>query len=539
MSTILANHGSLSQTDNLNGDANEPASNYCYLFPALAMAEADKPANANAEYFNNLNRLARLMELERLDTSNSSTLPAIYTYFGQFVNHDLSAPTATPRYFTAIGGAASRSQFQSEIISAGVDVVALMSPERPPNPQWLVENIINQHTDPLCLYSLYGKGPFNSGSEIKALYDLATMKFRLSRTYDDPEIDHPEELKTMAHEDVLRERGVVKIADQRNDGNLIICQLHLAFMLFHNRAIDVLRPYHQNNVELFEATRALVTLHYQYCVLNDYLKHLVPDENAGSKLRNETIGAVPFEFTTAAFRFGHSMISPTYDYNQFFCEGGFSGGTASLGDMFNFTSRGKMAGSSGGPDHLPTHWVIDWNRFFRVTNIEGSGAEHIDLMLPENLASLGDLATVSKMDLGLGSIANRNLKRGYHRFMPSGQEIAATLGFPPLSQEEIVGAFTHHSAKAVLAETGFDNQTPLWVYFLCEAKHAGGNVLGPSAGAIVRGTIKEVLRHNKNSVLNANNGNWTPESSLLQLENKVPIKTIKSFLQFAGVCLVK
>jgi hypothetical protein len=162
--------------------------------------------------------------------------------------------------------------------------------------------------------------------------------------------------------------------------------------------------------------------------------------------------------------------------------------------------------------------------------------------LPPRMASLADLATSEKMEAGLASIAHRNLKRGYHRFMPCGQDIALQLGLNPLTYDQIKVAFSHLSpegrafAESVLKETGFDTKTPLWAYFLCEAKVlAGGNALGPAAGAIIRGTIRSLIENCRSSPKGPGPLNWTPLSSPLRLANNSPIIDIKSFLQFANV----
>jgi Animal haem peroxidase len=530
MSTILEGHGTVTTEKSSNAAGSN--SSYCYLFEDLAHTEAElEPASCKA-YFEDLRRLADQMDLHNPAENTASTLPAIYTYFGQFINHDLSAPTATPRYMDSISSLALKTDSRSEIVSAGVDVIALMAFERPSSPNWLVENIVNQHPQALCLYSLYGTGPLSSDLEICALYDQNTMKFRLGKTLDQPSPSLPQhELDKMLRHDLVRDGGVAKIADRRNDGNLIISQLHLAFMLFHNRAIDALAPLYPNKTLLFAEARKLVTLHYQHCVLHDYLKHLVPNEALGAGLQFSKPNVVPFEFTTAAFRFGHSMISQTYDFNRFFSKGGLAGKMATLGDLFRFTSKGRMDGSGGA---LPTHWVIDWERFFQATQNHGSRAEQIDLVFPPNMAALGDLATPSKMESGLASIAHRNLKRGYHRFMPSGQDVAKKLGLVPLSPAQIKSAFPRASAAAVLTETGFDTKTPMWVYFLCEAKVlAGGNVLGPAAGTIIRGTISSLITQSRRSLLGSGAQNWTPQQSPLRLADGRSIVDIKSFLQFA------
>jgi Animal haem peroxidase len=539
MTAFFADHGSVGSPNEAQTSPLVANGRYCYIFPGLAKTESEQPPGNCSTYFENLDRLANLVDLEASDNRRKSTLPAIYTYFGQFINHDLSAPVATPAYGKSVSDKAKNHGSQAELVTAGPDAVALMTFERPPNPQWLVSNILNQHPEPLCLYSLYGTGPSSTDPEIQEFYDAHTKKFRLGRTLDDPNPQRPQsELDKMLHHDLVRDatRNVAKIADQRNDENVILSQLHLAFMLFHNRAIDALKPALGDGAELFNAARTLVTRHYQYCVVHDYLKHLVPNEALGSSVQLSEKNAVPFEFTTAAFRFGHSMISANYDYNRFFGDGGLEAEFASLSQLFDFTSRGNMGQATLGPMQLPTHWSIDWERFFKIATSENSGAEQIDPVVPIRMSSLGDVRTRAKMLHGLASISHRNLKRGYHRFMPSGQELAAQLGIAPLTPAQIIGAFAHHSAAAVLTETGFDVETPAWVYFLCEAKvKANGNALGPAAGAIVRGTIMELLRLNPESALNCDGGGWKPETSPLLLADGSAIKDIKSFLQFAGV----
>ena len=506
------------------------------MFAGLAEVESRRTRDACSTYFESLNKLAGLIDQQASHFRTNSTLPAIYTYFGQFVNHDLSAPVATPTYLKSITDKAAVSSVnQTDVVTAGPDAVALMSSERPPNPQWLVNNILNQHPEPLCLYSLYGTGPSSDNSDIRELYDPATMKFRLGQTFDDPERPQAELDKMLRH-DLLRNPDL-RIADRRNDENVILSQLYLALMLFHNQAIDVLKPKFSDAMKLFNEARNQITRHYQYCIVHDFLKKLVPDEAAGQQVQLTQKSAVPFEFTTAAFRFGHSMISESYDYNRFFGDGGIESEIATLRNLFEFTTRGKMGNTTHAQNkQLPTHWVIDWARFFKVANTGNSGADQIDLVLPPTMTSLGDVTTNVKMADGLASISYRNLRRGYHRFMPSGQDMARKLNIEPLTPAQIGSAFTHHSATDVLRETGFDVKTPPWVYFLCEAKvKADGNALGPAAGAIVRGTIMELLRLNPQSVLKCEGGRWTPEMSPLRLASGGTIKDIKSLLQFAGV----
>ena len=62
---------------------------------------------------------------------------------------------------------------------------------------------------------------------------------------------------------------------------------------------------------------------------------------------------LPLEFTVAAFRFGHTMIRETYDYNLNFPD-------ATLDLLFTFTA---LSGQLGEFKTLPDNWIIQWERF--------------------------------------------------------------------------------------------------------------------------------------------------------------------------------
>ena len=73
-------------------------------------------------------------------------------------------------------------------------------------------------------------------------------------------------------------RQLAFIADARNDENLIVAQLHIAFLRFHNAVVDWLQANEPNDyprrkrsdVQLFERARQLTRWHYQWLVVNDF-----------------------------------------------------------------------------------------------------------------------------------------------------------------------------------------------------------------------------------------------------------------------------
>src|SRR5439155_26689889 len=78
-------------------------------------------------------------------------------------------------------------------------------------------------------------------------------------------------------------QGIALTGDPREDENLIIAQLHVAFLKFHNRVMHELQKEKVSSVgpagaTHFEQARRLVTWNYQYIVFNDYLEALLsPD----------------------------------------------------------------------------------------------------------------------------------------------------------------------------------------------------------------------------------------------------------------------
>ncbi len=543
--------GSLAGTGVKDIEPNQRFGKYCYMFDELVKAEASSVPFGESEafYFDRLDDLRKTMEEYGNHFDTLSKIPAAYTYFGQFLNHDISAPVRV----------LSLADPSRRVIESDPDIDVLTSHRRARSPSQQLAQLRNEHTRPMTLNSLYGGGPFDKAS--KSLFENGTARFWLADAYDDPNMlpEHRAKLNLTGKSkfDLPRD-GAGKVAlifDRRNDQNLVISQLHLAFMLFHNRAVDLLRKKHLKSGEkfLFGAARRLVTLHYQWCILNDYLDRRQTDETgtfsgiAPGALTNARglivkSNSVPLEFTSAAFRFGHAMVSARYDYNEVFPR-------ADLSELFLFTSRKAMNNQQpppGGSPQIPLHWIIDWNRF--VKDPPGTAAEQINPRLASAMFDLQDKLDESKVREGFQSICLRNLRRGYHRFIPSGQKLARQLKMHPLSAEELLSGFgkletqrtgTAESFAELLTKDQFGGAMPAWVYFLCEARLTyGGNALGPAAGAIVGETIVGLLKHNKNSVLNTQGkeGSWNPATdSELRTDTGKPINSLRRILEFAQV----
>jgi hypothetical protein len=550
MSVISATHDgiTLNAARGITKQNHPQLPRYAYLFPVLANDDSKSliPGTSPEETREFLANFATLMS--DIPGTSRSKLPAVYTYFGQFLNHDSSAP---------IGSTLPNSEVSAngDTIVVGQDLPGIDKMIRPFSIDLILAAVRNQHDTPYMLNSLYGAGPFSNEASSLALYVPGGIKFALGETFRfDIEklrllFKFPESVKQAAspRPDLKRDstKNLAVIADQRNDENLIISQLHLAFLLFHNKAVDALRPQYADDRKLFAAARALVTWHYQWLVLHDYLEKLALPRYLTQALNGSGLhkngAAMPMEFTTAAFRFGHSMVSDQYDFNANFGTGGKEATSASLVELFNFTSRGQMNSTAETNKQLPDFWVADWTRLTKATDQSFGGTDLIDTRIGEHMIGM-NTPNLASGRLEHRSIVSRNILRGFHRRIPAGQHLAEALNTAylpaalhvPIISNPAVLALLPEPARQFATRSGFTH-TPAWLYFLAEAQTlAAGRQLGPAASCIIAETIVGVMRANGQSVLNVPGG-WTPQKSPLRTTNRQPIDTIVNFLRFAGV----
>ena len=193
---------------------------YCYLFPDLANRPGAGlfPGTCASE------TLALLQEFvgnyyppQGVPPQIKMDLPAAYTYFGQFMNHDISAPVGGRE--VDLGGLAPAGVIGSDMLPdlAATGRAASIAP--------ILDHLVNEHAYPLSLTSLYAYGPGSRDPEVNALYQPCGMRFRLGATgtlsplmmgQTTAVAYHKIDRRTGAH-DLPRSAGVALIADLRND----------------------------------------------------------------------------------------------------------------------------------------------------------------------------------------------------------------------------------------------------------------------------------------------------------------------------------
>jgi len=470
-----------------------------YLFPELQ----DDPDNLLPERRATRNALVDL-GLAMRDTGDAAGdgnigIPPAYTYFGQFVDHDIT------------------------LKASSANLPELFDPDLTPLPLARIEtDIRNTRTAMLELDSVYGELAPRVGARMKLgkVTDLGNQgePFRRPPGKGDNN-DVPREPRDP---DPKHDRAAL-IGDPRNDENLVVAQMHVAFLRAHNELVD-------RGASAGEARR-LLQRHYQHIVLHDFLKRIaspaiVDDiiEN-GNRIFPDDEFFMPLEFSVAAYRFGHSMIRSQYDFNINFQP-------ATLDQLFTFTA---MGGQLGGFDTLPENWIIQWKNFVD-TGRPFNRARRIDTNLVEPLFELKDLRGRPLPD-NRKSLAVRNLLRGYLLRIPTGQAVARRLRrvlegvreVLVLGPNQIRNGVTSDQAK-ILDNAGFLERTPLWYYILAEAAIlVEGRRLGPVGSTIVAEVLVGLVRRSDNSILNVTD--WEPN-----LPSEEPGEfTLSDLLRFAGV----
>jgi hypothetical protein len=402
---------------------------------------------------------------------NNPTHTAGTTFMGQFIDHDITFDTTS---------------------AMGVPTDPASSP--------------NARTPSLDLDSVYGAGPVASPQLYDPL-DRAKLRIDSGGIFEDlPRAsDGP---------------NTAIIADPRNDENLIIAGLQCAFILFHNNAVEWARANGYADSAYAQA-RQLTTWHYHWLVLHEFLPQVAGQALVDTMLKKGRRfykprmreGFIPVEFQAAAYRFGHSMVRPSYRANLKGDEG-----DPFFAMVFDPAGEGQAdpVDLRGGA-HAPRRF-IGWQTFFDFGDGEVKPNKRIDTKISTPLFNL-PLGAIASHDPPQ-ALPQRNLLRQLTWSLPSGQDIAKAMGFKKLTRNEL----------RELKPYGFEKSTPLWYYVLREAElQADALMLGKVGGHIVAEVLIGLLQSDPSSYL-ARQPTWTP----ILTPAGSSFRT-KDFLIFAGV----
>jgi hypothetical protein len=352
---------------------------------------------------------------------DSTAHTAGVTFFGQFLDHDMTFDTTS---------------------QLGVPT----PPDQAPN----------SRTPSFDLDSVYGRGPL-----------------------EDPQLYEPDDRAKMRvesgglFEDLPRtSTNTAIIADPRNDENLIIAGLHAAFLKFHNAVVDSLRESGRqtgtsaNWQAVYSEARRIVTWHYQWIIVHEFLPAIIGEDVVYDLLKHgkryykpkKGQSSMPVEFQGAAFRFGHSLVRPSYRANL-----AGDNGQPFFAFIFDPAGEGQsdpvdLRGGASAPRRF-----IGWQTFFdfggaHTANVRPNKA--IDTRISTPLFNL-PLSAIASGDLPT-SLPQRNLLRHLTWSIPSGQDIARQMKIRVLEPDQL----------SELAPFGvnLERSTPLWFYVLKEAE---------------------------------------------------------------------
>lgn len=407
------------------------------------LMDADDPLEAGPE--------ALVVDLSLSENNRNNEFHTAGThFFGQFMDHDMTFDLTSE----------------------------LGRPTRP-------EESRNSRTPAFDLDSVYRGGP----SSNPALYDPDDRaKFRVEsggRFEDLPR----------------RSDGTAIIGDPRNDENLMVAGLHAAFLMVHNRLVDELRDDGVREWRVFRIARRLTIWHYQWLIVHEFLPLFIGQPlvdhilRFGRRFYRPRNAFIPVEFQAGPYRFGHSMVRPSYAANLTSL-----GGDPFFGFIFSPDAQGQedpddLRGGARAPRRF-----IGWEIFFDFRDGNVRPNKRIDTRISTPLFRL-PLITIPTGDRPT-ALPQRNLLRQLTWSLPSGQRIARAMGVPVLGASEF-GELREFGV-------GFERSTPLWYYALKEAEVIrDGIMLGPAGGRIVGEVIIGLLQLDPRSYLAAN-PRWRP-----------------------------
>jgi hypothetical protein len=400
-----------------------------------------------------------------VNNPNNPTMTAGFTFLGQFVDHDMT-----------------------------FDPTSSLARRQDP------ESIRNFRIPALDLDSVYGGGPSASPHLYDQSVDGGRTTFLTEEIPGSPVVS----IDSSMRRDLPRNSQLVALAgDPRNDENLVVSQLHLALLRFHNAVVaDVkaeLGPGFTVD-EIFAEAQRTVRWHYQWLLVHEFLPatvgqpvvdHVLQHGPKHYRWRNDPF--IPVEFSVAAYRFGHSQIRPSYRANF---------GVSATDPALQFfallfepaatipTDPADLRGGCRAPRRF-----IDWQTFFDFGDGRSRPNKKIDTTLSTVLFNL-----MGQPPATATSLATRNLLRNLTMKVPSGQRVARAMKLPALAPGDL----------ADVKDLSLHQRTPLWFYILREADITeNGERLGPVGGQIVAEVIIGLLKGDRLSYL-SQDPDWTP-----------------------------
>lgn len=421
--------------------------------------------------------------------AENPTIPAVFTFVGQFIDHDLTFNGAN--LFDDQTGT-TVPDFASPVI----DLDSLYGGRSyPDDPADMSTKGIITNCD-----------VFNDDMSFK-LMRLGTNEYDVTRWMDTTEPDRV---------------GAAYIFDPRNDENQLILQVHILLMRVHNKLLKMtyeqdkkLNPKHKKDAaKAAEEVKAEVIANWQSVVLNDFLPRVCEQDTLTEVLKQVQLPGhgdlkykpaqdgslqMPHEFAIG-FRFGHSMLRNEYALNSF--------GPVQLFNNRDLERKGDLRGGRA----LSKDHVIDWDVFYPKNEFDAELSLKIDSKVTPVVFDLPE-STIPDAVKTVGNLPFRNLTRSREIDLACGEDLADFFGIDAakrltrfqvepndeahyLFEADVdtyakpggVGEPPENDPLKGVKDTRF--KTPLWYYILKEAElQENGERLGPLGSRLVAEVI--------------------------------------------------
>jgi Animal haem peroxidase len=424
-----------------------------------------------------LTALYSLLPLGRLE--DNKRIPSGYTYLLQFVAHDL-VETSVPFWAAAEAGVPSRNMRDETL---GLDTLYGGGPVACPIAFQPAGYMVDYRTQ-LRLGSVADAASIGITVPACPYRDLARLKL------DDPGAPSN-----------VSDASQVYVADERSDDNTLVAQIVVLFSILHN-AIAARLEHLGPQASFAHATSAMLLM-YHAIIRHDLMPRLLMDavyEALKDRPANSADwlwdgNGIPLEFTHGAFRVGHAMVRPFYQFN--------AANRFDIGQVLG----GPVAGAPV-RDPLPSAWIVEWQRFFKLTDVEPNYALKLAIHQQRPLDFLGEFQAVAPHSPKRLTMRDWLSAAGARTWRLDELISAATKRYPKLEPMDMAAIETWLN-KLVDTSCGCEKakkrvrdsipllrkDLPLPLYILLEADRApiNGAHLGPLGSVIVGETIFRCL----------------------------------------------
>lgn len=288
--------------------------------------------------------------------------------------------------------------------------------------------------------------------------------------------------------------GAPRVPDGRCDANLALAQLYVAILRHYVNLLErhctdarhrLLAEIHE--ITLYDFLPRIIDSDLYDDVMANGRRLVMPGNGDPGSFQ------IPIEFAAAAFRFGHTLVRPSYRWSRF----------DPLGEVPQSALQQSTCAGGGLDTHpvdrhrgLDTVWEADW------ADMSGPNARNLAPLISASLApQLTELPAVHVEGATRPvNLAQLSLDRGRTLQLPSAQGFrAAYQGLFPdfLHERQLFDNLPEPMVLALCDAASGErlvDRTPLWFYVIREAEVLGcGAHLGPIGGRLVMETLHAAI----------------------------------------------